>query len=97
MGNGAHCKITGIGSIRIRMFDGVVRTLCDVRHVPEVEKNLISLGTLDSNGFSYKSEGGVMKVVKGAMIAMKGEKNSKNIYKLLGSTVVGEAAFVESE
>jgi hypothetical protein len=97
MGNGAHCKITGIGSIRIRMFDGVVRTLCDVRHVPEVEKNLISLGTLDSNGFSYKSEGGVMKVVKGEMIAMKGGKNSKNIYKLLGSTVVGEAAFVESE
>jgi hypothetical protein len=48
MGNGAHCKITGIGNIRIKMFDGVVRTLCDVRHVPEVEKNLISLGTLDS-------------------------------------------------
>jgi hypothetical protein len=37
------------------MFDGVVRTLCDVRHVPDVEKNLISLGTLNSNGFSYKS------------------------------------------
>ena len=42
MGNGAHCKITGIGNIRIKMFDGVVRTLCDVRHVPEVKKNLIS-------------------------------------------------------
>jgi hypothetical protein len=47
MGSDAHCKITGIGNIRIKMFDGVVRTLCDVRHVPEVEKNLISLGTLD--------------------------------------------------
>jgi hypothetical protein len=33
MDNGAHCKITGIGNIRIKMFDGVVRTLCDVRHV----------------------------------------------------------------
>jgi hypothetical protein len=38
MGNGAHCKITGIENIRIKMFDGVVRTLCDVRHVPEMEK-----------------------------------------------------------
>ena len=35
------------------MFDGVIRTLCDVRHVPDLRKNLISLGTLYSNGFSY--------------------------------------------
>jgi hypothetical protein len=72
MGNGTHCKITGIGNIRIKMFDGVVRTLCDVRHVPEVEKNLISLGTLDSNGYGYKSVSRVMKVTKGAMVVMKG-------------------------
>jgi hypothetical protein len=72
MSNGTHCKITGIGNIRIKMFDGVVRTLCDVRHVPEVEKFLISLGTLDSNGYGYKSVGGVMKVTKGAMVVMKG-------------------------
>jgi hypothetical protein len=51
MGNGAHCKITGISNIRIKMFDGVVRMLCDVRHVPEVENNLISLGTKDSNSY----------------------------------------------
>jgi hypothetical protein len=37
MGNGAHYKITGISNIRIKMFDGVVRTLCDVRHVLEVK------------------------------------------------------------
>ena len=72
MGNSAHCKITDIGNIRIKMFDGIVRTLCDVRHVPEVKKNLISLGTLDSNGYCYKSIGGVMKVTKGAMVVMKG-------------------------
>jgi len=54
MGNGAHCKITSKNNIRIKMFDDVVRTLCDVIHVPDVEKNLISLGTLDSNGFNYK-------------------------------------------
>jgi hypothetical protein len=49
MDNGVRCNITSIGNIRIKMFDGVIRTLCDVRHVSEVEKNLISLGTLDSN------------------------------------------------
>jgi hypothetical protein len=36
-------------------------------------------------------------VIKGAMVAMKGHKNSKNIYKLLGRTVVGGIASVESE
>jgi hypothetical protein len=72
MGNGAYCKITGIGNIIIKMFDSVVRTLCDVRHVLEVEKNRISLDTLDSNGYSYKYKGGVMKVTKVAMVVMKG-------------------------
>jgi hypothetical protein len=66
----------------VTMFDGMVITLCDVRHVPDVENNLISLGTLDFNEFSYKSEGKIMKVVKGAMVVLKGEKYLKNIYKL---------------
>jgi hypothetical protein len=79
MGNGAHYKITSIGNIRIKMFDGVVRTLSDIRHVPKVEKNMISLCILDSNGYGYKSEGGVMKVTKGAMVVMKGQINSKNV------------------
>ena len=72
MGNSAHCKITSIGKIRIKMFDGVVRMLCDVGHVPQVENNLISLGILGSNGYGYKSVGGVMKVTKGAMVVIKG-------------------------
>ena len=61
MGNDVSCKVVGIGNIRIKMFDGVVRTLCDVRHVPDLRKNLISLGTLNYNEFSYKSTSGVMK------------------------------------
>jgi hypothetical protein len=38
-----------------------------------------------------------MKVTKGAMVVMKGQKNSKNIYKLLGSIVLGGVASMESE
>jgi hypothetical protein len=34
MGNDFCCKIVGVGSIRIRMNDGYVRTLTDLRHVP---------------------------------------------------------------
>ena len=71
MGNVASCKVVGIGNIKIKMFDGVVRTLGDVRHVPDLSKNLISLGTLDCNRFNYKSTSGVMKVSKDAMTVMK--------------------------
>ncbi|KAG8503399.1 hypothetical protein CXB51_001318 [Gossypium anomalum] len=56
MGNNASCKIAGVGTIKVKMFDGVVRTLSDVRHVPELKRNLISLSTLDSKGYRYTAE-----------------------------------------
>jgi hypothetical protein len=98
MGNDAACTIIGMRTIKIKMSDGVVRTLEEVRHIPDMRKNLISLGTLDSKGYSYKSENGIMKVSKGAMIVMTGQKISSNIYKLLGNTILGGvAAVAESE
>ena len=60
-------------------------------------KNLISLGALDSNGFCYKFQSEVMKVSRGVMILIKEQKTVGNIYKLLGTTVVGGAVFVESK
>jgi hypothetical protein len=62
MGNDATCSIIGMGTIKIKMSDGVVRTLEEVRHIPNMIKNLISLRTLDSKGYSYKSENEIMKV-----------------------------------
>jgi hypothetical protein len=44
MGNGIPCKIVGVSVIRIRMFDGIVRELTDVRFVPELKINLIGFG-----------------------------------------------------
>ena len=79
------------------MFDGVIRTLCDVRHVLSLRKNLISLGTPDENGFKYKYVNGVMKVSKGVLTIIKGQKVVGNIYKLMGITIVGGAAIVEHE
>ena len=61
MGNDTVCPIEGIGSINIRMFDGVVRKLQGVRYVSELKKNLISLGTLDAEGCNYTDQGGALK------------------------------------
>lgn len=89
MGNDKACAITGKGQIKIRMYNGVVRTLCDVRHVPELKKNLISLGTLHGNGFGYKTKKDCIAVSKDGLIVMKGERSARNIYTLMGNTVVG--------
>ncbi|KAK2974756.1 hypothetical protein RJ640_010016 [Escallonia rubra] len=91
MGNDAVCEVMGIGTIKIKMFDGIVKILGDVRYIPDLKKNLISLGTLDSIDCSISIKGGVMKVSKGAMVIMKGQKTG-NLYKLMGKTIIGEAS-----
>ncbi|KAK2973983.1 hypothetical protein RJ640_013544 [Escallonia rubra] len=91
MGNDAVCKVMGIGNIKIKMFDRIVRTLGDVRYIPDLKKNLISLGTLDSIYCSISIKCGVMKVSEGAMVTMKGKKFA-NLYKLIGNTVIGGAS-----
>ena len=54
------------------MFDGVTRILSDVRHVPDLKRNLISLSTLDSKVYKYTSEGKVLKIIKVSLVMMKG-------------------------
>lgn len=45
MANNAECKSIGKGTMKIKMFDGVVQTLKNVMHVPYLKKNLISCAT----------------------------------------------------
>ncbi|KAG8474748.1 hypothetical protein CXB51_031715 [Gossypium anomalum] len=96
MGNNASCKIAGVGTIKVKMFDGVVRTLSDVRYVPELKRNLISLSTLDSKGYRYTAESGVLKISKGSLVVMKGQRKTAKLYVLQGSTVTGDAAIASS-
>lgn len=69
------------------MFNGIVRELTDVRYVPELKSNLISLGVLDSCGYKYTGQGGVLTLSKGNLVVMKATKVD-NLYKLEGSTEV---------
>jgi hypothetical protein len=77
-----------MGTIRIRMHDGIVRTLKNIQHIPDLKKNLISLGTLDSLGYKYSGEGGVIRVSKCPLVMMQGNKVD-GLYFLQGSTVTG--------
>jgi hypothetical protein len=59
------CKAIGLGTVKIMMFDGIVMILNNVRYVPDLKKNLISLATLDSLGCDYSTKDGVTKIAKG--------------------------------
>ena len=72
MGNNIACQIVGIGNISIRMFDGSVKILSGVRHVPNLHQNLISIGALDESGFVSRFEDGMIKISKGSLVIMKG-------------------------
>ena len=87
------CKIVGIGSISSKNHDGSTRVLTNVRYIPKLEKNFISLGTLESKGFTIILQNGILKVVSGALVVIKGIKRN-NLYLYQGSTAVGTTAAV---
>ena len=82
MGNNTSCKVVGIGIVHIKMFDRVVRTLGDIRHVLDWKRNLISLSTHDVKGYKYTGEGGVLKISKGALVVVKGHQKNAMLYVL---------------
>ena len=51
MGNNMICKVLGTGIVRIKMYDGIVRTLSNVRHMPDLRKNILSLGIFNSQRY----------------------------------------------
>ena len=85
------CKIAVIGSISLKNHDGSTRVLTDVRYISKLEKNLISLGTLESKGFTIIMKNGILKVVSGVLVVMKGIRRN-NLYLYQGSTAVETAA-----
>ena len=55
LGDDHSCKVAGIGNVCMRMFDRIVRTLTNVKHILELKKNLMSLGYLEHFEFNFSS------------------------------------------
>uniref|UniRef100_J3N766 Reverse transcriptase zinc-binding domain-containing protein n=1 Tax=Oryza brachyantha TaxID=4533 RepID=J3N766_ORYBR len=95
--DGSTLEIAGIGSVQIKTHDGIVRTLSNVRHVPRMKRNLISLGTLESLGYKYVGDNGVLKISKGNLVVLKGNRID-SLYFLQGSkvtVVIGDGSPLE--
>ena len=68
IGSGDVSYMTGMGSIRLRNHYVSIRVLTDVRYVPKLKKNLISLGGLKSKGLVVIIRDGVLNVNSEALL-----------------------------
>ncbi|KAG8484084.1 hypothetical protein CXB51_023049 [Gossypium anomalum] len=91
MGNDNACKTMGVGTIQLKNHDGSIQVLTDVRYVPRLKKNLISLGVLESKVLTITLRDGLLKVVVGVLTVIKGTIRN-NLYYLNGSTVIGSTS-----
>jgi len=72
MGDDHQCKVKEIGIVRIKMFDGMIRELKEVRCTPQLKMNLISVVTLKALGHGVSVRDGVLEMTRGSMVALKG-------------------------
>jgi len=79
MGNDRPCNMEGICTVHIKMFDGMVRELKEVRYVPQLKRNLISVGALEALGLAVSIRDGVLKIIKGSMVVLKGVRRNNLI------------------
>ncbi|KAJ4744606.1 Gag-Pol polyprotein [Rhynchospora pubera] len=91
LGDSRPCKILGVGDVELEQANGRRCKLSNVRYVPKITKNLISVGQLDDGGFVVSFGEGSWKVSKGCMTLMKGHKDG-SLYTLHGAPQKGVVA-----
>ncbi|GJR70297.1 retrovirus-related pol polyprotein from transposon TNT 1-94 [Tanacetum coccineum] len=90
LGDNRECKIRGIGKVRVQLKDGSSFVLHNVRYIPELKRNLISLGTLEKEGYTVKLQSGKIKVINGSRVVLSGTRRDNCVYSLDGHAVAGE-------
>ncbi|GKF16291.1 hypothetical protein Tco_0061209, partial [Tanacetum coccineum] len=90
LGDNRECKIRSIGNVRIQLRDMSSFVLHNVGYIPELKRNLISLRTLEKEGFTIKLQSGKVKVINGSMVDLSGIRRDNCVYSLDGHAREGE-------
>jgi len=64
MGDDHPCNMKGINTILIKMFNGMVQELKEVKYVPQLKKNLIPVGALKALGLEISGRHDVLKMFR---------------------------------
>jgi len=83
------CAIHVHNQILIKIFDGMMRELKDVKYVPQIKKNIISVGVLEAHGLEFSSRDRIFKLLKDLIVMLKGIRRN-NLNYLKGNIVIGQ-------
>ena len=72
MGNVSQSKIEGIGKVVLKMTSGMEVSLTNVKHVPDMRKNLISGSLMSKHGFGINFESDQLILRKNGVFIGKG-------------------------
>ncbi|GKC64846.1 hypothetical protein Tco_1097444 [Tanacetum coccineum] len=81
-GDNRTCTIKGTGKVKIQLHGGSNFILEDVKYVPGLRRSLISLGTLEKEGYTVKMQMGRITVIKGCRVMMTGIRKKNYVYTL---------------
>lgn len=90
------CKVVELGTIKLKMFDEMIRELNNVRHMPDLKRNSIYLGVLKQIGCVINVESGIMEVIKGLIVVINGNKQN-GLFVLQGTTAFSDVSVSTSQ
>nr|GEY58189.1 retrovirus-related Pol polyprotein from transposon TNT 1-94 [Tanacetum cinerariifolium] len=90
LGDNKECKIKGIGNVGVQLKDGSSFVLHKFRYIPELKRNLISLRTLEKEGYTVKLKSSKVKVINGSRVILSGIQRDNCVYSLDGHAMAGE-------
>lgn len=88
--------MVSVGSVLVKLSNGVIKTLENVRHVPDLQRNLIFHSTLYEQGYVCKIRNGIMKISEGALIVTLGIK-MHGLYILSKNIIVHDYASIVTD
>ena len=86
--DGRICCVERNGAVRIRLYDGTMRDLNEVKYIPRMTKNLISVGGLKAKGLRGTLGEGILKMSSGSLVVLKGIQRD-NLYCMKGRVEIG--------
>ena len=87
LGDDRACQVVGSGTVTLKLSNGMVVDLKNVRYIPKLKKSLMSLGLFEKTGYKVVLWDGKAKVSKGSMVVLSGNRRENNTYLLDGEVV----------
>ena len=74
LGDDEPCDIIGKSDVMVNLSNGSTLKLRNVKHVPKLKRNLISVGQLVDRGMKITFDGDVCNITVGAKVMTHGKK-----------------------